>query len=61
MLVLSRKPGQAVLVGDNIRLTLVEVRGNYVRLGITAPKEVVVDRLEVYQKRMKLPNGKTDQ
>ena len=40
MLVLSRKPGEEIVVGDNIRLTVVAIRGNQVRLGITAPASV---------------------
>ena len=49
MLVLSRKPGEEVVIGDNIRLTVVAIRGNQVRLGITAPKNMPVNREEVYQ------------
>ncbi len=52
MLVLGRKAGEAIFIGDNICLTLVEIRGDRVRFGITAPKEVVVDRLEIYEKRL---------
>jgi carbon storage regulator len=47
MLVLSRKLGEAVLIGDNIRLTVVAIRGNQVRLGIAAPVEVAIRRLEL--------------
>ena len=47
MLVLSRKPGEELVIGDNIRLTVVAIRGNKVRLGITAPVEVPVRRLEL--------------
>jgi len=49
MLVLSRKPGEEVVIGDNIRLTVVAIRGNQVRLGITAPKNMPIHREEVYQ------------
>jgi len=52
MLVLARKTGEAIFIGDNICLTLVEIRGDKVRLGITAPKEVIVDRQEVHEKRL---------
>jgi carbon storage regulator len=51
MLVLSRKIGEVIIVGDNIRITVVDNRGGNVRLGIVAPKEVIVDRLEVHEKR----------
>ncbi len=50
MLMLSRKPGERVLLGDGIELTVVEVKGNRVRLGITAPDVVPVRRQEVDQR-----------
>ncbi len=50
MLMLSRKPGERVLLEDGIQLTVVEVKGNRVRLGITAPDEVPVRRQEVDQR-----------
>jgi len=51
MLVLSRRVGEEIVIGDNIRLTVLAVHGDRVRLGILAPKEVVVDRQEVHEKR----------
>lgn len=48
MLVLSRKTGEQVVIGDDIVLTVVEIRGDKIRLGITAPKEVPVHRKEVF-------------
>jgi carbon storage regulator len=47
MLVLSRKLGEEVIIGDNIRLTVLEIRGNHVRLGFTAPVEVLIRRDEL--------------
>lgn len=47
MLVLSRKPGEQILVGDNITITVVEVRGNRVKLGFQAPRSVGVVRSEL--------------
>lgn len=47
MLVLSRKSGEGVVIGDCVRVVVVEVRGDKVRLGIEAPPEVEVDREEV--------------
>jgi carbon storage regulator len=49
MLVLSRRPGEEVVIGNNIRLTVVAVRGNHVRLGVTAPPDVPVLREELLQ------------
>ena len=48
MLVLSRKQNESIIINDNIVVTVVEVRGDKVRLGIEAPKEVPVHRREVY-------------
>jgi carbon storage regulator len=49
MLVLSRQKDESIMIGDNIKITIVDVRGDKVRLGITAPKEVPVHRIEVYE------------
>ncbi len=48
MLVLSRLPGEKIKIGDNIEISIVAIRGNKVRVGINAPKEVPVHREEVY-------------
>lgn len=48
MLVLSRKKNESIVIDDTIIITVVEVRGDKVRLGIQAPKEVPVHRSEVY-------------
>jgi carbon storage regulator len=48
MLVLSRKKNESIIINDNIVVTIVEVRGDKVRLGIEAPQEVTVHRREVY-------------
>ena len=48
MLVLSRKKNESIVIDGNIVVTIVEVRGDKVRLGIDAPKEVPVHRSEVY-------------
>lgn len=48
MLVLTRKPNQAINIGDDIVVTVLEVRGDQVRLGIEAPKHVPVQREEIY-------------
>lgn len=49
MLVLSRKEQEAIIIGRNIRIVVVEIRGERVQLGIEAPKEVRIDREEVYR------------
>jgi len=51
MLVLTRKLNQEIVIGDEIRITIVAVGGDQVKLGITAPRSVPVHRLEVYQER----------
>jgi carbon storage regulator len=48
MLVLSRKKNESIVIDDNITIVVVEIRGDKVRLGIEAPKEVPVHRREVY-------------
>lgn len=50
MLVLTRKSEEGILIGDNIRIVVVEVKGNQVRLGIEAPPNLAVYREEVYRK-----------
>ena len=50
MLILTRKVGESVLIGDDISITVLSVRGNQVKLGVQAPKEVSVHREEIYQR-----------
>ncbi len=49
MLVLSRQRDQSIIIGDNIVITIVDVRGDKVKLGIEAPREISVHRQEVYE------------
>ena len=49
MLVLSRQKDESIMIGDNVEITIVDVRGDKVRLGIAAPKEIPVHRKEVYE------------
>jgi carbon storage regulator len=51
MLVLTRRVGEVIVIDDDIRITVVSVRGDRVRLGITAPEFVQVDREEIHERR----------
>jgi carbon storage regulator len=51
MLVLTRKVGENVIIAGNIRVTIVQVKGDRVRVGVEAPPEVTVDRQEVHERR----------
>jgi carbon storage regulator len=49
MLVLSRKRGERIVIGPNIELTVVDIRGNKVRLAVDAPRDVSIHRQEIYR------------
>ena len=49
MLVLTRRSGESVMIGDDVVITVLEVRGDVIRLGIRAPREVQVHREEIYR------------
>ncbi|HHT71726.1 MAG: carbon storage regulator CsrA [bacterium] len=49
MLILSRRPGQSIVIGDNIEVTVLAWKDGQVSLGITAPKSVAVHRREIYE------------
>ena len=49
MLVLSRKKGELIRIGENVEIVVVEIRNGKVRLGINAPKDVTVHRQEIYE------------
>ena len=49
MLVLSRQKDESIVIGDDVEITIVDVRGDKVRLGITAPKSIPVHRREIYE------------
>lgn len=57
MLILTRKPGELIRIDDNITLRIMRINGNQVSLGIDAPREVEVNREEVYN-RKKLERAK---
>lgn len=50
MLVLTRRRGETLTIGDSIRVTVLAVNGNQVRIGVDAPKEIEVHRLEIWEK-----------
>jgi len=50
MLILTRKQGESVAIGDDIKVTVVEIQGKQVKLGVKAPREISVHRQEVYEK-----------
>ena len=52
MLILSRRPNESLRIGGNVVITVVGLSGNQIRLGITAPPNVVIDREEVHQRKM---------
>jgi carbon storage regulator len=61
MLVLTRQAGEEIVIDGNIRLTVIAVHGDHVRLGIAAPPSVVVDREEVHERRIEQDAAGTHQ
>jgi carbon storage regulator len=59
MLVLSRRPGEEIVIGENVRVTILAVNGGQVRIGIAAPPAVTVDRKEVHERRVEWAPGRT--
>lgn len=50
MLILTRKMGESLLVGDDVEITVLSIRGNQVKLGVKAPQDISVHRQEIYQR-----------
>lgn len=50
MLILTRRVGETLVIGDDVKVAVLGVKGNQVRLGIDAPKDIPVNREEIYQK-----------
>ncbi|MGH8229167.1 MAG: carbon storage regulator CsrA [Steroidobacteraceae bacterium] len=51
MLILTRRPGERLCIGENIVITVLAVKGNQVRVGIAAPRDIAIDREEVYERK----------
>ena len=57
MLILTRRVGETLMIGDDVTITVLGVKGNQVRIGVNAPKEVAVHREEIYQRIQKEKTG----
>lgn len=60
MLILTRRKAESLIIADNIKITVLGIKGNQVRLGIDAPKEISVHREEIYQRIQDEKNAKKE-
>jgi len=60
VLILTRRVGETLMIGDNVSVTVLGVKGNQVRIGVNAPKDVAVHREEIFQRIQAEEEGGTD-
>ena len=60
MLILTRRVGETLMIGDEVTVTVLGVKGNQVRIGINAPKDLAVHREEIYQRIRRELEGRKD-
>ncbi len=51
MLILTRRPGERLCIGENVLVTILGVKGNQVRIGIAAPRDIAIDREEIHERK----------
>lgn len=61
MLILTRRVGETLMIGDAVSVTVLGVKGNQVRIGINAPKDVAVHREEIFQRIKREQNGTSEE
>jgi carbon storage regulator len=59
MLMLTRRPGERLMIGNNVVVQIMEIKGNQVRVGVEAPKDIDVDREEIFMKKQNDRNKST--